>query len=413
MTSFKSFYRRNVVWRTTQIFAVILVILNIGVWQVNKYYMNENRIHKEEAFAEIVEHILRENSERIAIEYIEHYGHIHNTAIRLYSPVKFVYSSQKVGDDYNRYDIGHSGYYVYIDSSESPNSVISSSLATISNIVYIIVYAMTMIVYYTYTNSKTNIIVDDLTKMYYSIRDHQLAEQNFIFQENQVIFNEFVSLYQRLEDAKLLKANKLQSITHDLKTSLTVVRTYLDGAMNGRIELDEVAFNDLIEEIKFTNALVESLKDDYNSEIHMVDLSKIIDEVVATFHTMYKTKNIALQVINPEEVVIRGDKVIFVRILQNLLSNSFYYSDANTMVTISLEKGDSIKLRVKDEGIGIPKEQIEHIFKKNYRIKASNRRNKKGTGMGLYIVKLLVEDLGGSITVDGENGTDILIELYS
>jgi PAS domain S-box-containing protein len=109
---------------------------------------------------------------------------------------------------------------------------------------------------------------------------------------------------------------------------------------------------------------------------------------------------------------IKTDPRILRNIMFNLISNASKYSDVNKAIDISCEKKDSrILFKIKDEGIGIPKEDQKHLFDRFYR--ASNAGNVQGTGLGLNIVRRYVELIGGEIsfTSEYEKGTTFLISI--
>ena len=90
----------------------------------------------------------------------------------------------------------------------------------------------------------------------------------------------------------------------------------------------------------------------------------------------------------------------FASIILNLLENSVKYSPVDAKIYVGLKKeNNNVVLSITDEGIGIPEEEKANIFKKFYRIGNEETRKTKGTGLGLYIVKYLVEQLSGSISV--------------
>lgn len=100
------------------------------------------------------------------------------------------------------------------------------------------------------------------------------------------------------------------------------------------------------------------------------------------------------------------------RILDNLLENSRKYAGADKLeITISLEKRrDGPRISFRDNGVGVPGEKLPHIFEEFYRGDES-RNQKEGNGLGLYIVKYLVEAMGGRAWAENDNGLVILMEL--
>ena len=109
----------------------------------------------------------------------------------------------------------------------------------------------------------------------------------------------------------------------------------------------------------------------------------------------------------------KWNKRDFERVVNNILGNAYYYSNNNKSIDVLLfEEKDKYIISISDTGIGIKEEDIDKIFNKNYRAKESAKFNSKGQGLGLYIVKLLVESIYGKVTpIRLEQGTKIIIEL--
>lgn len=412
MISFSDYLKKSFVRRTTHYFGIILIILNVSLFFVNQYFKQEMIIQKEESFAELVYHLYKDNNVDYAIEYIEHYGHIHNTAIKYFYDGTFVYESEIMGENYKRYDIADTGSYVLIDTSESPNTLLSTSLVVVSNMVFIIIYIMSVYMFYWYAKTKTDTILKDLDKMSNNVAERNFFHNYFTFKEFQDVNDAFYQMYKEIEDSRLIKANKLQSITHDLKTSLTVLRSYIEGAANNRIELGKAQLDLLIDEIKANNVMVESLREEYKNQHQEMNLTQELINLCDKFQSVYDTKKMKLH-LDLDDVAVTTDRESVIRVIKNILSNAYYYSESNTNVHVTLRETDFIKLVIKDEGIGITDDQLKEVFSKNYRTETSKLMNESGTGLGLYIAKVLIEDLGGQIFIDNRNGTAVIIKLPS
>ena len=135
-----------------------------------------------------------------------------------------------------------------------------------------------------------------------------------------------------------------------------------------------------------------------------VDLKPLIDEVIERFsvqtlrHTFVKDL--------PEELPLAyADPKRVRQILDNLVSNAIKYSPDGGIVRIGAwSNGRALTVYVADQGVGIPPEEQGKLFKRFYRIDSSERRTTKGTGLGLYLVKSLVEAQGGRVWVHSEPG---------
>ncbi len=410
MISFKEFLNKNIIQRTTLYFAVVLIILNIGISYINVVYERVVIEQKELAFVTIIEHISEENDLQFVIEYVEHYGHIHNTAVKYFINNVIEFESELEGSNYSKYFIGDNSDYVLIDSSSSLHSELTNWLFLVTNVLFILIYIISIFIFYTYSKRKTSIILNDLEEMLFNVREKRFIESHLKFSEYQTLYDEFREMYTELINSRLLKDNQLQSITHDLKTSLTVLSIFFEGTLNNRIKLDNSSIAKLLEEVNFLNNLVESLSNEYKNNFSSISLSKLLNEITEKYESIYMTKNISLVTEIEENIIVSGDDDSFVRIIQNILSNCYFYSNEFTEVKVTLESNENIELTIIDQGIGISDIDISNVFSKNYRISSESHRNKTGSGLGLYIVKLLVEELNGKIELtSSDKGTEIKI----
>jgi len=116
----------------------------------------------------------------------------------------------------------------------------------------------------------------------------------------------------------------------------------------------------------------------------------------------------------PLDVVLRADADRLMQVLTNLLNNAIKFSDANTVVRIcALATDESVRVEVRDQGRGIPADQLEAVFERFRQVDASDSRAKGGSGLGLAICRMILEQHGGKIwaTSSAEGGTTLSFEL--
>jgi signal transduction histidine kinase len=113
----------------------------------------------------------------------------------------------------------------------------------------------------------------------------------------------------------------------------------------------------------------------------------------------------------PEKLLVRSDKKLLDHAISNLISNAVKYSENGTTVTVSLSLTDEahLKIEIKDQGIGIPEEDIGRVFESFYR--SHNTGSIEGTGLGMSIVKRSVDSLGGTIDVQSKLGEGTKISM--
>jgi signal transduction histidine kinase len=137
-----------------------------------------------------------------------------------------------------------------------------------------------------------------------------------------------------------------------------------------------------------------------------VDVDKLIQNAVADLRPLADEKNIRLEYVSPGNVpAVFGDRNLIEQVLINLLSNAIKYSPKGAWARVALaQQNGSCAIAVSDNGLGIPKESIPRLFEKFYRVRCDDRKDIIGTGLGLSLVKQIIEVHQGTIRVESEHG---------
>ena len=228
--------------------------------------------------------------------------------------------------------------------------------------------------------------------------------------------NEIVLAYENrlLELHKMEETNRqlMTSLSHDVRTPLTTLIGYLDAAHKGivtgkdredYIETARRKSHDLKEYIDVLFDWFKLNSNEFAIEIQMVEAAELTRDILIDWIPIFENKQIDYNIDIPEQPFwVRLDSDCYMRILNNLIQNVIAHSRADKMeIVLSKEKG-SMQIRITDNGIGIEKEDLKHIFERLY--KCDKGRSEKGSGLGLSIVHQLVEKMGGSITVESVPG---------
>ncbi len=202
--------------------------------------------------------------------------------------------------------------------------------------------------------------------------------------------------------------NFMMAVTHELKTPIAITQLNIETLL--KRELDPAQKKMLIENtLKEThrldalcnNILLASQLDmgKYESNMQDVDLSDIVQKLVDSFQERFDQREL-ITTITPS-VFIQAEPLLIQLLVNNLLDNAHKYSTLSSPITVQLTtKENQISLTVKDEGVGIPMEERVKIFEKFYRIGDESTRTTKGTGLGLYLCKKIIEFHQATITVD-------------
>jgi len=203
--------------------------------------------------------------------------------------------------------------------------------------------------------------------------------------------------------------NFVLSVTHELKTPIAATKLQLQTLLKHK-QLDEDKREQLLQNaLKETNRLNRLIEDvllasraDKNELLmntERINLSDLAKDIIESY---YKERvNDGSLLVNIEsDVYVLTDKVLFPSIIINLIDNAFKYSQENPKVSFELKReGQHARLKISDNGIGVEAEQREKIFEKFYRVGNEETRKTKGTGLGLYIVKTIVDAHGGKISL--------------
>ncbi|MEH6975328.1 sensor histidine kinase [Bacillus sp. JJ675] len=215
----------------------------------------------------------------------------------------------------------------------------------------------------------------------------------------------------------------LSGVAHELRTPITYIKGYADISM--RDGLDEKSRNKYLSIIKEETDNLARLVDDvflltkmkqpsFTIRKEPVHLHTFIAKEVQKSQIAYSEKRISLSFYAPKDLYASLDEKRFSQVITNLLNNARHYAEPDTKVAVTaLKSKGNIIITVADEGCGIPEEERGLIFERFYRIDKSRSRQTGGTGMGLAIVKEIVEHHGGTITVKGRypKGSEFVITL--
>jgi len=225
-----------------------------------------------------------------------------------------------------------------------------------------------------------------------------------------------------IKELDKMKSEFLNMVSHELRTPLTPIQAYSELMMTRKMEEEKIKdYAGIInKETQRLGALIGDLLDlsrveagkGLSLELEEVDPVEIIRAVYDTFrNSSSKHKFILTIPEKSEKIMIDRNKII--QVMTNLLSNAVKYSPDGGNITIHFEdKGNRVYISVKDEGIGIAKEHLDKVFDKFYRVPSDAIKKISGTGIGLTIVKYILELHNGGIAVESEEGKGSTFVFY-
>jgi signal transduction histidine kinase len=223
----------------------------------------------------------------------------------------------------------------------------------------------------------------------------------------------FNHMAQSLESQEQLRRELIANVAHELRTPLTSIQGYMEALMDRVFPADASTFQLVHEEAGRLKRLAEELaqlaslesKDaPWNPE--PLDVARVVEGAAARFRPLFLQKAIDLTIhIPPALPAVRGDRDQLAQVLNNLVINALQFTPTEGSVSLSAEmECGFVRIIVKDSGKGIPEEDVPHIFDRFYRADRSRTRATGGIGLGLTIVKKIVQHHGGAIYVESERG---------
>jgi histidine kinase len=221
-----------------------------------------------------------------------------------------------------------------------------------------------------------------------------------------------------LEHNEKLRREMVADLAHELRTPLTAIEGHMEGLIDGVLEPTPANFGRVQREARRLHRLAQELGtlselDSPNLKLKLEKLSpqEIMQEVAEKVQPQFEFKGIDLEVlacpVPASQVQMKADRDRLEQILTNLLANALHYTELGGKVNVSAKPGaDRVEFTVQDNGVGIALEHLPHIFERFYRIDRSRSRkgNTGGSGIGLTIVRRLVEAQGGDIWIESEAG---------
>lgn len=229
-------------------------------------------------------------------------------------------------------------------------------------------------------------------------------------------------LAEELQKQDKLRKNLTADVAHELRTPLTTLKSHLEAFMDGVWELKPERLQDSHEEVERLIGLVSSLESLTEAESDSLALNLQLEDVVDATRTAVQLmeapflhKGVTLRFLHSGQVTGKIDRDKWKQIMLNLLENALKHTDAGGNVTVQAEQAtdQSVSVTVTDTGRGIASEHVPYIFERFYRADPSRTRATGGAGIGLAIVKKLVEAHGGTIGVTSQpgEGTTFLIRI--
>lgn len=227
-------------------------------------------------------------------------------------------------------------------------------------------------------------------------------------------FNDMADALDKLESSR---RSFVANVSHELKTPMTSIAGFIDGILDGTIpkSKEDYYLKIVSDEVRRLSRLVVAMLNmskiesgDFEMKPKTYNITDQIIHILLTFEQKIEKKKIevrGLDAIKPCKVYADTDMIY--QVVYNLFDNAVKFTNENGYIEVSLnESGDFVQISIKNSGTGIDPIELSRIFERFYKVDKSRSLDSKGAGLGLYIVKMMVEMHGGRIYAKSENNNE-------
>ena len=225
----------------------------------------------------------------------------------------------------------------------------------------------------------------------------------------------FNFMAESMEKLEKLRSEFIANVSHELKTPMTTIGGFIDGITDGTIPPDKAPhyleivsaevhrLSRLVSKLLLATRLQSGAQD---LNITNVDISSIVSTAVINAEQAIEEKHLSVDVDLPDKrCYVRGDADALMQVVTNLLDNAVKYGNEGGRISVTIaERNDKVFVSVFNTGKGIAKEQLPFIFDRFYKADRSRGMDKSSTGLGLYIVKSILNNLHQEIVAESEYG---------
>lgn len=256
------------------------------------------------------------------------------------------------------------------------------------------------------------VIILQVRAYYILKRQHKIiSEQSVeIHKQNQILARQNL----QLNELNIEKQQIIGVVSHDLKGpfnrifALVQLMNMSGDLTDEQREYIGKIYHVAVDGLNMVRNLLDSRKLEdklFEMELTTVPLEPFISSFIKSYKAIAERKKIELELQCPTDIFVEADRLFLNRILDNLVSNAIKFSASGKRVIVWVEeRDDTIRLNVKDEGPGISEEDQQKLYYKFQKLTAKPTAGESSTGLGLSIVKTLVEKMGGSIKCESQLG---------
>lgn len=226
-------------------------------------------------------------------------------------------------------------------------------------------------------------------------------------------FNQMASFVEKNEKSR---SSFVANIAHELRTPMTSIKGFVDGMLDGTIppEQQDRYLTVISEEVgrlaRLTNSMLDISKLESGEFIMSVQKYNIWDTIAAVafaFESRIENANITLKGFEPQKIMVNADKDIIHQVVYNIFDNALKFTPDGGYISFSVTEdkvSNSVTVKIKNSGDGISDDALPYVFERFYKEDTSRSVHNRGAGIGLFIVKTLIQRSGGEIYVESQVG---------
>jgi len=395
-------FKKNIIVLSI-IITIVFLVINVSLYIINNNYLVNKVEEENSAFLQITTHIINENDVSVALEYVEHYTHIHEVDIEVMDENDNMLFSSDVAHLYSsQYKINTTKgmFTVFIDNT---NSITVNAIETNTiyvNISLLVIYLLSLSILLRNNRLTTKEIDQDIGNVLKLIDSEKLSNNKFNHSEFEHIHKIITRYVENIDLLTEQKSMNMKGLAHDIKTPLTLIYSYFERILKKQNLSEKEAKTSFEAAVRINELLNDIIEDNKREKSKEIDISTILNDKIEEYLPIFKNKRISIVKNITEGIAIRWSEKDFVRVIDNLISNAYYYSKESSVFEVNIKNEERIQIEFISSPININDIEKDKIFNKGVRGSLSFNNNNYGKGYGLYLCRLLLSSIGGSVSID-------------
>ena len=230
----------------------------------------------------------------------------------------------------------------------------------------------------------------------------------------------FDAMAAAVERDRMLERRLTTEVAHELRTPLMAIQATVEAMVDGVLPVDEERLVTVDSEVMRLSRLVNSLlklsrlenRSNPNKQ-EVVNVGEVVADIISTHEAYVRESGLTLKYRADDDVIILGDPDLIRQATANLISNSVRYTDEGGSIYVRVKRSDTMaKISVRDTGIGLTPEEARMVFQRFWRADSGRGRESGGLGVGLTVVKEIVQRHNGRVEVEGQKGEGACFTIY-